>query len=53
MSVIVSVDYHRQQAAFSAEIPWGYDDEVKEHPEVEVPEKLRGQFAKKAPVTMG
>jgi hypothetical protein len=29
------------------------DDEVKEHPEVEVPEKLKGQFAKKAPVTTG
>lgn len=30
-----------------------YDDEVKEHPEVEVPEKLKSQFAKKAPVTTG
>ena len=29
------------------------DDEVKEHPEVEVPERLKGQFAKKAPVTTG
>jgi len=53
VSVVVFVDYHLQQAAFSAVTPWGYDDEVKEHPEVEVPEKLQGQFAKKAPVTTG
>jgi len=50
VSVVVFVDYHRQQAASSAETP---GDEVKEHPEVEVPEKLQGQFAKKAPVTTG
>lgn len=53
MSVVAFVDYHAQQVAFSAETPWGYDDEVKEHPEVEVPGKLQGQFVKKAPVTTG